>query len=93
MRHAYGGDIPLIKQLIGFILIHVNKESIPFFFKGGSLAKKTHDFADVTSFSLAAINHEAGNGNALRPRGPTPFLLLEKGAKEHFCTALRQRED
>lgn len=34
--------------------------------------------------SLVILNHGSGNRYALRPRGPTPFPWLEKGAKEQF---------
>lgn len=39
---------------------------------------------------IVNLIHESGNGNALRPRRPTPFPLLEKGAKEHFLHGTRQ---
>ena len=42
---------------------------------------------------IVNLIHESGNGNALRPRRPTPFPLLEKGAKEHFLHGTRQRKD
>jgi len=41
---------------------------------------------------IVNLIHESGNGNALRPRRPTPFPLLEKGAKEHFLHGTRQRQ-